>query len=171
MRLAAKRKWCDAPDFEVPRETESRTLYWTPDEAERLIAAASFHLKPLLIFLIGTGARMGESMALNWDDRSVDLTGRRVIFWADKTKGQKRRNAELPPRVVVALANLPHREGPVFRRPDGQPYGDRRGKYGGHIKTAFAATLRRACLNPEFTPHSCRHTWATWHYAIHKDPL
>ena len=124
MRLAAKRKWCDAPDFEVPREIEGRTLYLMPDEAERLIAAASPHLRPLLIFLIGTGARMGEAMALNWDERSIDLTGRRVIFWADTTKGQKRRIAELPPRVVVALANLPHREGPVFRRPDGQPYGE-----------------------------------------------
>jgi len=75
MRLAAKRKWCDAPDFEVPREIEGRTLYLMPDEAERLIAAASPHLRPLLIFLIGTGARMGEAMALNWDERSIDLTG------------------------------------------------------------------------------------------------
>jgi integrase len=139
-----------------------------PDEAERLIAAASPHLQPLLIFLIGIGARMGEAIHLNWDDCSVDLTGGRVIFWADRTKAKKRRVAVLPPRVVVALANLPHREGSVFLRPDGQPYGDRRGKYGGHIKTAFAATLRRAGLNPELTPHACKHTWATWHYALHK---
>jgi integrase len=171
MRFAAKRKWCDLPDFEVPREIEGRTLYLTPNEAERLIAAAPPHLKSMLIFLIGTGARMGETVYLNWDDRSVDLIGRRVIFFADQTKAKKRRIAELPPRVVVELANLHHRDGPVFRRPDGRPYEDRRGKYGGQIKTAFAAAVRRAGLNPELTPHSCRHTWATWHYALNKDPM
>lgn len=22
---------------------------------------------------------------------------------------------------------------------------------------------------PDLTPHDCRHTWATWHYCIHRD--
>jgi integrase len=92
------------------------------DEAERLIPAAAPHLKPLLIFLLGTGARLSEAIYLSWDDRSVELTGRRVIFWADRTKAKKRRVAEMPPRVVAALANLPHRDGPVFRHNGGQPY-------------------------------------------------
>jgi integrase len=29
--------------------------------------------------------------------------------------------------------------------------------------------LKRGGLNPEFTPHDLRHTWASWHYALHKD--
>lgn len=24
---------------------------------------------------------------------------------------------------------------------------------------------------PEFTPHDLRHTWASWHYYVHKDLL
>jgi integrase len=76
----------------------------------------------------------------------------------------------LPSRVVVELANLPHRDGAVFRRPDGQPYGDHDG-YGGQIKTAWKGAIRRAGINAEFTPHTCRHTWASWHYALHRDLL
>ena len=167
--LAHKRGWCDLPHFVIPKLTEGRTLYLFPDEAERLIAAAAPHLKPLLTFLLGTGARLSEAIYLSWDDRSVDLTGGRVIFWADRTKAKKRRVAEMPPRVVAALANLPHRDGPVFRHNGGQPYAVR--SSGGQIHFGFGSAVGRAGLNPDLTPHSCRHTWASWHYALHKDPL
>jgi len=80
-------------------------------------------------------------------------------------------NVLLPPRVVVTLANLPHRDENVIRRDDGKPYADRHREGGGQIKTAWKATLRRARLDPELTPHDLRHTWATWHYAVHKDLL
>jgi hypothetical protein len=53
--LAHKRGWCDLSHFVIPKLTEGRTLYLFPDEAERLIAAAAPHLKPLPIFLLGTG--------------------------------------------------------------------------------------------------------------------
>ena len=112
---------------------------------------------------------MSEAIYLSWDDRSVDLTGGRVIFWADRTKAKKRRVAEMPPRVVAALANLPHRDGPVFRHNGGQAYAVR--SSGGQIHFGFGSAVARAGLNPDLTPHSCRHTWASWHYALHKDPL
>src|SRR6516165_12080708 len=35
---------------------------------------------------------------------------------------------------------------------------------------AFAAACRRAGIK-NFTPHCCRHTWATWHYAKNRDLL
>ncbi len=103
----------------------------------------------VLIFLIGTGARMAEAIELEW--RDVDLIGARAIFW--RTKGRKRRDAQLPPRVIAALANLPHREGPVFRwetkrDKEGRvrrvsTYADRERRSGGHIRTGFAGVLRR----------------------------
>ena len=132
-----------------------------------MVEAAAPHLKPLIVFLVGTGARMSEAMELNW--RDDDLAGGRVIFW--RTKGGKRRIAWMSPRVVAALANLGHRTGPVFLRPDGIPYTDRERRYGGQIKTGWAGAIRRAGLAPEFTPHVCRHTWASWHYALNKDLL
>jgi len=169
IRHAAERGWCDNPLIATPKTPGGRTRYLLPAEAERLIAVASPHLRPLITFLIGTGARMAEAIYLDW--RDVDLTGARAIFWADRTKAGKRRNAALPPRVVNALANLPHREGPLFLSDKRRPYADRRGAYGGQIKTGWRLALDRAGLDPELTPHDCRHTWASWDYALHKDLL
>jgi len=41
---------------------------------------------------------------------------------------------------------------------------------GNRIRKAFAAACRRAGIK-NFTPHCCRHTWATWHYAKNRDLL
>jgi integrase len=167
LRYAAELGWCDVPRIRAPRQPQGRTLYLLPSEVERLIAAAATHLQPLLVFLVGTGARMAEAIYLDW--RDVDLTGARAIFW--RTKSGKRRNAHLPPRVVAALAVLPHREGKVFQSDKGGPYADRRGSYGGQIKKGWKGALKRAGLSHEFTPHDLRHTWASWHYALNRDLL
>src|SRR5262249_26888653 len=83
------------------------------------------------------------------------------------TKNGDARGVPLHPRLVDALGAVGHRSGAVFRRPDGQPYGQR--TYGGGpIKTAFKGACRRAGIT-NFTPHACRHTWATWHYAANRD--
>jgi integrase len=172
LRHAHRRGWCDAPIFEVPKQPQSRTRFLLPAEAERLIAAAAPHVQPLLIVLLSTGARMSEAIELDW--RDVDLVGARVIF--RRTKGGHRRVATLTPRAVAALANLPEREGPVFRwqtpaSKRSSVYVDRGRREGGQIKTAWHGALWRAGLDPDLTPHDLRHTWATWHYGVHRDLL
>lgn len=184
LRHAHRLGWCDAPSFTAPRRPPGRTLYLLPAEAERLILAAAPHVRPLLVFLLATGARMSEAIELEW--RDVDLAGARAIFW--RTKGGQRRVALLPPAAVAALAGLPtdrdgERRGRVFRwqtvaptRPGRAPprtadYADRGRESGGHIRTAWAGAIRRARLDPALTPHSLRHTWASWHYAVHRDLL
>lgn len=164
---AARRGWCDRPSFERPKQPPGRTRWLTPVEYMALEDAAADHLKPLLRFLVGTGARLSEGLYLDW--RDVDLIGTQATFW--KTKNGRVRHASLPPSAVTALANLGHREGMVFRRPDGEPYADRTGKEGGgQIKTAFRAACRRAGIEGA-TPHTLRHTWSSWFYAAHKDIL
>ncbi|WP_264787539.1 tyrosine-type recombinase/integrase [Gluconobacter roseus] len=32
-------------------------------------------------------------------------------------------------------------------------------------------TTERRVFVPDITPHDLRHTWATWHYCLHKDLL
>src|SRR6202020_3243777 len=39
---------------------------------------------------------------------------------------------------------------------------------GPNNKKASARPCRRAGIS-DFTPHGCRHTWATWHYAANWD--
>jgi integrase len=185
MNFAARRKWCDPPVFEVPKQPKGRTRYLLPGEAARLVDAAAPHLRPLLCFLLCTGARLSEALDLEW--REVDLVGGRAIFWV--TKGGERRDAKLNPRAIRELAALSHRDGKVFRwetkRPTGRAgapprrggrakrtgaYADRQRLGGGQIKTAFAGALRRAGL-AGVTPHDLRHTWASWRYALDLDLL
>lgn len=177
MRHAQRRGWCSTPLFEIPREPAGRTRFLLPAEAERLLIASAPHLQPLLLLLLGTGARLSEALELTW--RDVDLVGARATFW--RTKNGKRRVAVLPSRVIAALASLGGRDGPVFRwetkrRDDGRAkrslaYADRGRQGGGQIKTAWRGALKRAGLDPELTPHDLRHSWASWHYAQHRDLL
>ncbi len=162
---AARLGWCNRPIVGRPTQPKGRVRWITPEEAARLIEAAAPHLKPLVIFLLATGARLSEALYLDWHE--VDLTRAHVTFL--ETKNGEDRGIHLHTRAVVALANLPHRTGAVFRTARNRPY-ERRDGGGGQVKTAWAGMCRRASVR-DFTPHDCRHTWATWHYAENRDLL
>lgn len=175
---AARKGWCPKPVIARPKTPKGRVRWITEEEAERLIEAAAPHLKPLVIFLLSTGARMSEAIYLDW--RDVDLSRCHVTFL--DTKNGEHRGVPLHPRAVAALANLPHRAGAVFRRPrkglsprpgqpDNRPLGspyEPKEDAGGQVKTAWKTMCRKAGIS-DFTPHDCRHTWATWHYRQNRD--
>lgn len=172
---AARKKWCDKPVISRPKEPKGRVRWISHSEADRLIDAAAPHIRPLVIFLLSTGSRLSEALYLDW--REVDLSACHVEFL--DTKNGEARGVPLHPRAVASLANLPHRSGAVFRRslpyttksgvkhPLGYPYEVREGG-GGQIKTAWAGMCKRAGIT-DFSPHDCRHTWATWHYRANRD--
>ena len=160
---ASKRGLTAFRRIERPKQPKGRVRWLEPAAAECLIDACSPHLRPLVIFLLGTGARLSEALYLDW--AHVDLTARRVRFM--DTKNGEARGVPLNERVLIELANLDHRDGAVFRRPDGAPYG-RKVNEGGQIKTAFKGACRRAGIS-NFSPHDCRHTWASWFYAETRD--
>ena len=165
----------------------SRTEWLTPAQAEALEAHAPAYLRPLVVFLIGTGARMGEAIRLAWED--VDLAHGRALLRA--TKNGDDRPVALPPRVVAALGAIDGRDGRVFRNTAGGRYRDTRElEGGGQIREPWARLCAAAGLpgewvevrrvdranasrrfRPAHTPHACRHTWASWHYAEHRDVL
>jgi integrase len=179
---AARRKWCTLPAFETAPLSNARTEWLTPADASRLLLAAPPHLQPLLTFMLCTGARLSEALSLDW--RDVDLTHQRVVLRETKGKiGQKRDRIidGLVPRAISAMAALPHRDGRVFRPvyrsgkggqfQPGEAYRSRALGGGGQIKTGWASALTRAQIDKPITPHGCRHTWASWHYAVHRDPM
>jgi integrase len=156
-------------EIERPKEPEERVIRpLTLEEALRLIDACAPHLRPLVMFLLLTGARAGEALWLEWP--CVNLVRAHVSF--PKTKNGKSRGLALHRDLIAELANLRHRDGCVFRRPDGKPYERPKSindtSAGTRIKTAFAAACRRAGIE-DFRVHDCRHTWASWHYAKHAD--
>lgn len=172
---AARKRWCEKPVIARPKEPKGRIRWVSHEEAQRMIQAAAPHLRPLVVFLFSTGARISEALYLDW--RNVDLERAHVEFL--DTKNGEARGVPLHPRAVAALSALPHRQGAVFRRslprmtasgkmtPLGAPYEDRDGG-GGQIKTAWRGMLKRAGID-DFSPHDCRHTWATWHYRANRD--
>jgi integrase len=193
LTYAAKRGWCDRPGFERPRQPKGRTAWLTPADAMQLHAAAGEALRPLVMFMLCTGARVAEALELDWTD--VDLQRGSCVL--RETKNGRDRIVRLAPAAVAALANLEGRKGAVFRRPDGEPYADKERQEGGQFKTAWRGACRRAGLGgwkrsvpspdlvaaaagaeftavkwrPTITPHGLRHTWATWYYAATRDAL
>ncbi len=163
---AALLGWRSKPVVQRPKQPQGRIRWITEAEAERLIGSAARHLRPLVVFLLSTGARVSEALYLDW--RDVDLDRSQVVFV--ETKNGERRGVPLHSRAVATLASLAspeHRKGAVFRRPDGKAY-ERRDGGGGQVKKAWKTMLERAKIS-DFTPHDCRHTWATWHYAANRD--
>ncbi len=71
MTHAAKRGWCSKLIIERPKTPPARSRWITLEEANRLVDACADHLRPLVTFLIYTGARAGEALWLDW--RTVDL--------------------------------------------------------------------------------------------------
>jgi integrase len=163
LKFASTLGLCDFRPLRRPKQPKGRVRWITPVEADRLITAGAAHLRPLLIFLLYTGARLSEALYLDW--QQVDLERGHVNFVA--TKNGEARGVPLHPRVIDALSRLSHRDHEVFRRPDGRAYA-RKDEGGGQIKTGFRSACRRAGIT-DLSPHDCRHTWATWHYAANRD--
>lgn len=188
---AARRGWCERPAFEAPRIAKATTTFLLPAQASALVqGATALEHRVLFTFLIACGTRASEAFDLEW--RDVDLRGARARVLQ---KQGTIRQVDLPPVAVAALSSLPHRDGFVFRPPArryrGQTlqaarYADTGREGGGQVATAFGTACRRAGLpgawvetakradrywQPEVRLHDLRHTWASWHYAIHRDPL
>lgn len=163
LKHAAKRGLCEFRPIDRPSQPKGRLRWLTPPEADRLIDECADHLRPLVVFLFYTGARLSEALYLDW--RQVNLAQQQVQFLETKTGDD--RGVPLHPRVIAVLEAFGHRDAEVFRRPDGQPYARKR-EGGGQIKTAFNGACRRAGIT-DFSPHDCRHTWASWHYAANRN--
>jgi integrase len=167
---ASRLGWCQKPTLRRPRAPPGRVRWLTKPEADRLLAACQPHLRPLVYFLLFTGARIGEALWLDWSN--IDLERRHVQFL--DTKNGTSRGVPLHARVVEQLVQSEQRQGCVFRTPSGEPYARLRAddlndvSAGTRIKTAFRGACRRAGL-ADFHPHDCRHTWATWHYQANHD--
>lgn len=181
---AAEKNYCTPLKLRRPKLPKGRARWITHAEAHALIETCAPHLKPLVAFLFYTGARIGEALWLDW--RNVDLARAQAQFL--DTKNGRDRGVPLHPDLVAILANLPHRDGCVFRKPgrrvkhrDGtvtellgeiyrplDPDDDRDVSAGDRIKKGFKAACTRAGI-ADFHPHDCRHTWATWHYQENRD--
>lgn len=148
---------------------KQKTLFLLPADAFAIIDAANAidaEMGRLLTFLLYTGCRIGEALALRWE--RVDLEERLAYF--ETSKNDDPRTSKLTEQIVDLLK--PHRQasGRVFRF-----------KQGGHRNFIFlnakvAAAGLKAIPRPKrgqrleippyryswVTFHTFCHTWATW---------
>lgn len=142
----------DVPTHGIRR----RVTAWTGAEVSRLIKhvrALSREIEPLVVFLLNTGCRKGEALALEWTH--VDLK-RRLIFIEPSEEWQPKDGE--PRQIPISDALLPYLERKrrskrwVFPSSDGE-------RFVYWPQRAFDRAREAAGL--QGGPHTCRHTFAT----------
>jgi integrase len=163
---AATRHWkrehgqnLTVPSVVLPKKEDPRERWLTRSEAARLLWAARRveHLKRFILIGLYTGSRSGAILALRWDwvDLEHGIMRRRG---AGETETNKRR-----PPVRLGARILHHLR--RWRRNDGRGH-DHVVSYEGRrvtkLRRSWAGAVRRAGLDTGVTPHTLRHTRATW---------
>lgn len=143
--------------FELPRQPPPNDRHLTRDEARRLVKAArkTPHVRAFIVLSLTTAARQSALLELTWD--RVDFKRRLIrLALGDAEDEQRKARAHVPMnrraygylRVLRASATCPH----VI-------------EWGGHrvlsVKKAFRSACTIAGLD-DVTPHTLRHTAASW---------
>lgn len=163
-----------AIQFKRAPDGQKRTIFMRPEEAERILKLMMTDPRypnpwspALATFLFGQGSRVGETLAID-GKRDISLPDRYAIL--RDTKNGRERMVNLCPRVIAALTTVPNlgQSGPLFLRYDGRPYEPRQSR---GYKLAFwdAAVTKAGYDAKAYTPHTIRHSWATWFYSQTKD--
>ena len=168
MRYAARLGLCRWDGLTRPRQKKPPRDRWiTTEEAGRLLLAAEPRLRKLIIFLLYTGARLGEALRLEW--RDVDLARRHVSLYMPKTR--RRRAVALNETVFEALANMQNRATPALEARQSRgavPLAPRQSEgfvFPWRTRGAVYKHWHPACAKAglaDLTPHDLRHTYATW---------
>jgi integrase len=148
----------------LPVRTRRHAEAWSDAEIERLLAAVTDRypaILPMVVFLLNTGCRKGEALALQWEN--VDMaTG--VIGIAPSEEWQpkngKARQVPISPALRPWLAFIERRTGYVFPNRSSKPYAS-------WPKKQFDDAVAKAGLKGG--PHRLRHTYATKFLAARPD--
>jgi len=177
-----------AVNIQLPaEESEKKMRILTVDEQKRFIEIAKnmYHGR-VLVFLLGTGLRIGEALALKWDDVDFESANLQVnktqidvkdpddpeskfnIQYASPKTKTSVREVPLLPEIINLLEQIQEEQvemksafGQAYSK-EGLIFGSRQGE------RIFSNTVRKslAKINKEmglegFTAHGCRHTFAT----------
>lgn len=147
--------------FKIKAQFVADDEYLDFGETDRFLQAAAPEWKALLTTALKTGLRVGELLALKWED--VDLVAGHVIvrrtLWHGQEgspKGGLNRKVPLSPEALATLKGHRHLKGPyVFCEPNGARLTHSR------VKDVVPSTCRRAGLGKRITTHGLRHTFAS----------
>jgi len=146
---------------------------WTPEEVTRFLEASKEHrLFPLFALMLATGLRIGEALALRWEDWEGDVLHVRHTLRRDGTLGPAKTPGSVAPiyldpdtqallawwreRLEEEKASTPDWQdhGLMFPSSKGTPL-----EYN-NFKRAFYALQEKAGVS-RITPHGLRHTYTS----------
>lgn len=159
-------KGVDVPEDGIREEKE----IFTRPEWGRFYDAMDDHYKPLTAFLLATGTRMGEATAVRVRDLNPGAASVSIVrAWKKAEKGQEmgvpksrrsRRVIVLPEWSMQVFKTAAKDKAPddlLFTTPaGGRVHGHRYGE------RQWKRALAKAGIDKHLTPHSARHTFASW---------
>ncbi len=150
----------DVPYVWIPSKPPAKTRTLTHAEVLRLLdGCAMFHVKLFVILALSTGGRTGAMLELTWnrvnfEDETIDL---RIDTPPNPLlKTAKKGRAKVPMNRLARVALQEARQGAITDwvvEWDGEPIKS--------IRKGFTEACRRAGLEG-VTPHTLRHTAASW---------
>lgn len=142
-------KWIGvAPKVPKLPEPRMRVEFLTPAEAAALIEALPEQHQDLARFALATGLRLGNILALTW--QQIDAGRRMAWVHPDQAKARKAIPVPLNQTAIEVLARQETGTERVFPRK--------------RIETkVWKASLLRARITRRVRFHDLRHTWASWH--------
>jgi integrase len=147
------------PIVTLPEKPAARERWLTRGEVARLLWAARRlpHLRRFILLALYTGSRSGAVLAARWDwiDLETGLMRRRALGQTETTK--RTPPVRLKGRVLAHVRR--------WARLDSDPHGpivSYEGQSVIKLRRSWQAAVRRAGLPGKITPHTLRHTRATW---------
>ncbi len=137
------------PEFKRQKERAGRLRFLEPDEEKRLFHHIGLQSQLYLnfsIFLVDTGARLGEAISLKWND----INAARATFWV--TKSGRSRTVPLTTRAQQALEQVPHTTSGPFSTVNPQKY---------RAAWNIAKDGIGLAQDSDVVPHILRHTCAS----------
>ena len=142
----------------APKKERGGRTALRPDEYTKLLSLAGSHPRDYAILqvFLQTGIRVSELCALT--QSTIDLEGRLLQVVG---KGQKTRTIELEKRGIQAIKNYlavrpPSVHAEVFLNYHGEPLSER------GVRKMLAKYLQASGITKKISPHSLRHTFATY---------
>lgn len=155
LKLAHQRGWIDkVPIIERKQEPTNRLRWLSDAEEEEMLQRfndmGAGDMARLCLFLIDTGARVGEALKLEW--RDIDVARKLATFW--DTKNGQSRSIPLTSRALEAL-NIQNE-----MCDSGGPFKDIKQTTFNHRWSIVRKSMGLE-NDDQFVPHTLRHTCAS----------
>jgi integrase len=143
----------------LPPKAEPRSQWLTRAEAARLLWAArrTPHLARFILLGLATGSRARNLFGLKWDMLDLDAGVMKRRGYGEKEQSRKRTpRVRLGRKILGHLRRWKRRDGAAawVVHFDGRPIK--------RFSTTWWPAVKRAGLGQDVTPHTLRHTRATW---------